>query len=69
MPTKAIIHIQNSAPGPPMAIAVATPAILPVPIVAESDVIKALKPVISPSPFALRPDHKREKPFLTLRIG
>src|SRR5699024_4632496 len=30
-PIKAIIHIQNTAPGPPNTIAVATPAILPVP--------------------------------------
>src|SRR5690606_32392733 len=31
LPRKAIVHIQNTAPGPPMPIAVATPAILPVP--------------------------------------
>ena len=30
-PIKAITHIQNTAPGPPSTIAVATPAILPVP--------------------------------------
>ena len=30
-PNKAIIHIQNTAPGPPVAIAVATPARFPVP--------------------------------------
>ena len=30
-PNKAITHIQNTAPGPPKAIAVATPAILPIP--------------------------------------
>src|SRR3546814_18117163 len=30
-PKKAIAHIQNTAPGPPNAIAVATPAMLPVP--------------------------------------
>ena len=41
MPTRAVIHIQNSAPGPPMAIAVATPAMLPVPTVAASAVISA----------------------------
>ena len=31
---KAATHIQNTAPGPPMTIAAATPAMLPVPIVA-----------------------------------
>ena len=30
-PNKAMIHIQNTAPGPPVAIAVATPARFPVP--------------------------------------
>ena len=30
-PTKAISHIQNTAPGPPSAIAVPTPAMLPTP--------------------------------------
>ena len=37
----AVIHIQNRAPGPPTAIAVATPAMLPVPTVAASAVINA----------------------------
>ena len=32
-PMTAVIHIQNTAPGPPMAIAPATPAIFPVPTV------------------------------------
>ena len=41
MPTSAVIHIQNTAPGPPTAMAVATPAILPVPTVADRAVIKA----------------------------
>lgn len=31
LPRKVITHIQNTAPGPPMPMAVATPAILPVP--------------------------------------
>ena len=51
MPTRAVIHIQNTAPGPPRKIAVATPAIFPVPIVAARDVIRALKglmPLLSP---------------------
>ena len=55
IPTSAVIHIQNTAPGPPKKIAVATPAILPVPMVAASAVIKALNGVISPLPSATRP--------------
>ena len=63
MPTSAVIHIQNTAPGPPRKMAVATPAILPVPMVAESDVISALKGVISPASSAgIRPFHNRENP-------
>ena len=42
-------HIQNMAPGPPIAIAPATPAILPVPTVAASAVHTAWKGVIAPS--------------------
>ena len=38
MPTRAITHIQNIAPGPPFIIAVAIPTIFPVPIVAASAV-------------------------------
>jgi hypothetical protein len=34
MPTKADIHIQNIAPGPPILIAMATPLIFPKPTVA-----------------------------------
>ena len=34
IPRIADIHIQNTAPGPPIAIAPATPAMLPVPTVA-----------------------------------
>src|SRR5690625_4600860 len=41
MPTSPVTHIQNSAPGPPMAMAVATPTILPVPTVAASAVVSA----------------------------
>ncbi len=50
MPKIAINHIQKIAPGPPIAIAVATPAMFPVPIVADRDVIKAWKGLISPAP-------------------
>ena len=38
MPKKAETHIQNTAPGPPMVSAVATPAMLPVPAAAASAV-------------------------------
>ena len=42
--------IQKRAPGPPAAMAVATPTILPVPMVAERAVHKAPKLDTSPSP-------------------
>src|SRR5690606_10890157 len=41
IPTKAVTHIQNKAPGPPMVIAAATPAILPIPTVEASAVDNA----------------------------
>ena len=41
IPMRALIHIQNIAPGPPIEIATATPAIFPIPTVAESAVVKA----------------------------
>ena len=50
VPTIAAIHIQNKAPGPPDTIAVATPTILPVPMVAESAVQSAAKLDTSPLP-------------------
>jgi len=40
-PRKATTHIQNTAPGPPKAIAVATPAMLPVPTRPDSDMASA----------------------------
>ena len=40
------------APGPPRAIAVATPAMFPVPTVADSAVISALNGLTSPWPGA-----------------
>ena len=43
MPKNAVTHIQNSAPGPPMRIAIATPAMLPMPTVAERAVVNAWK--------------------------
>ena len=41
MPRKPIIHIQNTAPGPPSEIAIATPPMLPSPTVADSAVESA----------------------------
>ena len=43
MPKKAATHIQNTAPGPPMQMAAATPAMLPTPMVAASAVHSAWK--------------------------
>ena len=42
-PRNATVHIQNKAPGPPNAIAVATPAMLPVPTRPASDIVRAWK--------------------------
>ncbi len=59
--------------GPPRKMAVATPAMLPVPMVADSDVISALKGDTSPSsssPAAVRrPPHNSRKPMPNLRMG
>ena len=41
IPNKPAIIIQNVAPGPPIEIATATPAILPKPTVAESAAVNA----------------------------
>ena len=41
IPIRPLIHIQNIAPGPPIEIATATPAIFPIPTVAERAVVKA----------------------------
>ena len=41
IPINAVKIIQTSAPGPPITIAVATPAMLPEPTIAETDVIAA----------------------------
>ena len=49
VPKIAATHIQNRAPGPPATMAVATPTILPVPMVAERAVQRAAKLEISPS--------------------
>jgi len=46
IPMKEVIHIQNKAPGPPIAIAAATPARLPIPTVDASAVDNAWYAVI-----------------------
>ena len=43
IPTMALIHIQKTAPGPPTAIATATPLMFPIPTVAASALAKASK--------------------------
>lgn len=43
IPVAALIHIQKIAPAPPIDIAPATPAMFPVPTVAEREVQAALK--------------------------
>ena len=50
MPNAAEISIQTNAPGPPIASAVATPTMLPVPMVAASAVISAENGETSPVP-------------------
>ena len=49
MPKIPVSHIQRTEPGPPMAIAVPTPMMLPVPIVEESAVVSAPNCDTSPS--------------------
>ena len=41
IPTNALTHIQNTAPGPPTAMATATPATFPIPTVEDKAVINA----------------------------
>jgi len=48
MPRKPATIIQNVAPGPPMEIAIATPAMLPRPTVADSAVVSAWNELTSP---------------------
>ena len=72
IPRIAEIHIQNTAPGPPIAIAPATPAIFPVPTVPARAVQTAWKGVMEPSEasFLLKilpsvvfsADHRRDTP-------
>ena len=56
-PRTATTHIQNTAPGPPVAMAMATPAILPVPTRLASDKAKAWKELIPrPRPWRVPDD-------------
>ena len=50
IPKTPVSHIQSTAPGPPAATAVATPTMLPVPIVAASAVVSAPNWLTSPAP-------------------
>ncbi len=59
MPKTPVSHIQSTAPGPPAATAVATPTMLPVPMVAASAVISAPKWLMSPSPSRRRWNERR----------
>ena len=59
MPKTPVSHIQRTAPGPPAATAVATPTMLPVPMVAASAVVSAPKWLTSPSPSAVREKESR----------
>ena len=53
MPTRALTHIQNTAPAPPMAIAIATPAMLPIPTVAATTEASAWAELMAPESFSL----------------
>jgi len=48
MPSAAVTHIQNNAPGPPQWMAIATPAMFPIPTVADRAVVRAWKWETSP---------------------
>ena len=50
IPSTPVSHIQSTAPGPPRLTAVATPTMLPVPIVAASAVVNAANGLTSPAP-------------------
>ena len=71
MPKKALSHIQKMAPGPPAAMAVAAPAMLPVPTWAATAVASAWKelmPVWSAlSPFREMLLNRRRKAWGNLR--
>ena len=50
MPNRPETHIQNTAPGPPETIAVATPPMLPTPMVLAIAVQAAANPETEPAP-------------------
>ena len=59
MPRTPVSHIHSTAPGPPRLTAVATPTMLPVPIVAASAVVRAANGLTSPSaPFSAVTDRR-----------
>ena len=51
IPRRALTHIQNTVPGPPTTMAMATPAMLPMPTVALMAPKRACRELISPSPL------------------
>lgn len=59
MPNTPVSHIHSTAPGPPSETAVATPTMLPVPMVAASAVVSAPKWLTSPSPSRVRRSESR----------
>ena len=60
MPTSAMHHIQNTAPGPPSVIATATPAMLPPPTRPPTDTSSASRALIAlGSEFWFLPDSTR----------
>lgn len=60
IPTKAIAHIQNTAPGPPSVIATATPATLPPPTRPPTETSSASRPEMAfGSPVSLFPEMTR----------
>ena len=72
MPKNAAIHIQKMAPGPPMAMAVAAPAMLPVPTWAATAVARDWKEVMpslpARSPCRLSPRKVKRMACPNLRI-
>ncbi len=59
MPNTPVSHIQSTAPGPPAPMAVATPTMFPVPMVAASAVVSAPNCEMSPSPSRVRENESR----------
>ena len=51
MPKNEMTHIQNTAPGPPVRIAPATPTMMPVPTCAAMAVASAWNELMPPPPF------------------